>query len=87
MLSSVTYDLSKVTGHVLASPSETLNWSKVTCGDEAHHLYLRGDGRQLQVTLMRVTIGRFLRSVFLFKNVKLIPLKPFELQFVPGNPM
>ena len=71
----------------VASPSKAPNWTKVTCGDEARHFYLRGDGRQLQVTLMHITIGRFLHSVSLFKNVKLIPLKPFELQFVPDNPM
>ena len=46
----------------LASPSEAPNWSKVMRGDEARHLYLRGDGRQLQVTFVRVTLCRFLRS-------------------------
>ena len=30
---------------------------------KARYLYLWGDGQQLQVTFMRVTIGRFLRSV------------------------
>ena len=38
----------------LASPSEAPNWSKVMRGDEARHLYLRGDGQQLQVTFVRI---------------------------------
>jgi len=46
----------------LARLNKSQNWSKVTRGDEARHFYLRGDGRQLQVIFMRVTIGRFLHS-------------------------
>ena len=62
LLRPVTYPVSKVTGHVSAEASRGPNWSEVTHGDKACHLYLWGDGQQRQVTFVHVTIGRILRS-------------------------
>jgi hypothetical protein len=62
LLRPVTYPISKVTGHVSAEASRGPNWSEVTRGDKARHLYLWDDGQQWRVTFVHVTIGRFLRS-------------------------
>ena len=62
MLLPVTYTVSKVTGHVSGEASRGPNWSEVMHGDKGCHLYLWGDGQQLQVIFVDVTIGRFFHS-------------------------